>query len=54
MVQIVNYIFQGDRVWFMMFNVTFNNISVISWQSLSWRRKPNRAQRDNHQPVASH
>ena len=54
MVQIVNYIFQGDRVWFMMFNATFNNISVISWQSLSWRRKPNRAQRDNHQPVASH
>jgi hypothetical protein len=38
----------------MMFNATFNNISVISWQSLSWRRKPNRAQRDNHQPVASH
>ena len=26
--------------WFMMFNATFNNISVISWQSVYWWRKP--------------
>ena len=37
----------GDLVWFMVFNATFNNISVISWQSVllveeigSNRRKP--------------
>jgi hypothetical protein len=24
----------GGSVWFMVFNATFNNISVISWQSV--------------------
>jgi len=24
----------------MMFNATFNNISVISWRSIYWWRKP--------------
>ena len=27
-------------VWFMVFNTTFNNISVISWQPVLWWRKP--------------
>ena len=27
------YIYVKKRVWFMVFNATFNNISVISWQS---------------------
>ena len=31
-------------VWFMVFNATFNNISVISWRSNG----------ENHRPVASH
>ena len=30
-----------DLVWFMVFNATFNNISVILWQSVFyWWRKP--------------
>jgi len=40
------------RIWFrfMVFNATFNNISVISWPSVllveeTW---------ENHRPVASH
>jgi hypothetical protein len=27
-------------LWFMVFNTTFNNISVISWLSVYWWRKP--------------
>ena len=26
-------------VWFMVFNVTFNNISVISWRLLIWKTR---------------
>jgi len=29
-----------NRVGFMIFNATFNNISVISWQYFCWWRKP--------------
>jgi len=37
-------------LWFMVFNTTFNNISLISWQSVllveqTW---------ENHQPITSH
>jgi len=35
---------------FMAFNVSFNNISVISWQSVLLVE----GTRENHQPVASH
>jgi hypothetical protein len=28
------------RVMVMVFNATFNNISVISWLSVCWLRKP--------------
>jgi hypothetical protein len=40
-------------VWFMVFNATFNNISVISWQSVLLvlaTRLPG----ENHRPVTSH
>ena len=37
-------------VWFMVFNATFNNISVISWQSILLVEGTG----DNHRPVASH
>ena len=30
----------GLRVRVMAFNATFNNISVISWRLIFWRRKP--------------
>ena len=28
-----NLLLKGLLVWFMVFNATFNNITVISWQS---------------------
>jgi len=37
----------------MVFNVTFNNISVISWRSVLLVEE-SRVPGENHQPVASH
>ena len=39
--------------WFIVFNTTFNNISVISWRSVLVVEKI-RVPGENHQPVASH
>jgi hypothetical protein len=36
--------------WFMVFNTTFNNISVILWWSVLLMEVPG----ENHRPVASH
>jgi hypothetical protein len=41
------------RVRVMLFNATFNNISVISWRSLLLVEKT-RVPRETHRPVASH
>jgi hypothetical protein len=38
---------------FMVFNATFNNISVISWQSVLLVEET-RVLGENHRPVASH
>ena len=38
------------RVRGMMFNATFNNISVISWRSVLLMEETG----ENHRPVASH
>jgi len=38
---------------FMMFNATFNNISVISWQSVLLVEETG-VPGENHRPVASH
>jgi hypothetical protein len=38
------------RVMVMMFNATFNNISVISWQSVLLVEET----RENHRPASSH
>jgi len=38
--------------WFMVFNATFNNISVISWQ-LVLLVEDTGVSGENHQPVAS-
>ena len=38
---------------FMVFNATFNNISVILWQSVLLV-EVTRVHRENHRPVASH
>ena len=37
----------------MVFNTTFNNISVISWQSVILMEETG-VYRENHRPVASH
>ena len=37
-------------VWFMVFNATFNNISVILWRSVLLFKDT----KENHRPVASH
>jgi hypothetical protein len=43
----------GWLVGFMVFNATFNNISVISWQSVLLVEETGDP-RENHKPVASH
>ena len=40
-------------LWFMVFNATFNNISVILWWSVLLVEET-RVHRENHRPVASH
>jgi hypothetical protein len=40
-------------VCLMVFNATFNNISVISWQSVLLVEETG-GPRENHRPVASH
>jgi hypothetical protein len=43
---------RGDIVRVMVFNTTFNNISVISWQSVLLVEETG-VPRENHRPVAS-
>ena len=40
-------------LWFMVFNATFNNISVISWQSVLLLEET-RVPGENQRPDASH
>jgi hypothetical protein len=40
-------------VWFMMFNATFNNISVILWRSILLMEETG-VPVENHRPVTSH
>jgi hypothetical protein len=46
------FFLEGDDqfVWFMMFDATFNNISVISWWSVLLVEETG----ENHRPVTSH
>ena len=39
--------------WLMVFNATFNNISVISWRSVLLVEETG-VPEENHRPVASH
>jgi hypothetical protein len=39
-----------DGLWFMVFNTTFNNISIISWRSVLLMEVPG----ENHRPITSH
>ena len=40
----------NKMIWFMVFNVTFNNILVISWHSVLLVEEIG----ENHRPVTSH
>jgi hypothetical protein len=42
-----------NEIGFMVFNTTFNNISVISWQSVLLVEELG-GPRENHRPAASH
>jgi len=46
----------GHFGWFIVFNATFNNISVIPWAGgqFYWGRKPKYPEKTMHRPVASH
>ena len=57
---VLNFIFilfclvlTGVRVWVMVFNATFNNISVISLRSVLLVEETG-VPRENHRPAASH
>jgi hypothetical protein len=41
------------RIGFMVFNTTFNNISVVSWQSCLSVEETG-VPTENHRPAASH
>jgi hypothetical protein len=43
----------GVRVGVVVFNITLNNISVISWRSVLLEEET-RVLRENHRPAASH
>ena len=45
------FVFGIDRFRFMLFNATFNNNSVIFWQSVLLVEEAG-VPRENHQPVA--
>jgi hypothetical protein len=59
MVHIINYANEIsnmnaiDVVCLMVFNVTFNNITVISWRSILLVEETG-GPGENHRPVASH
>jgi hypothetical protein len=44
---------KSGRVRLIVFNATFNNISVISWQSVLLVEETG-VPRENHRPAASH
>jgi hypothetical protein len=46
-------VLETSDVWLMVFNATFNNMSVISWQSVSLVKETG-VPGENHWPVASH
>ena len=48
----VDFVIKSNQVW-LMFNATFNNISVISWRSVLLVEETG-VPGENHQPVASH
>ena len=47
------YVVQSSLVWLMVFNATFNNISVLSWQSVLLVEKTGVLE-EYYRPVAGH
>jgi hypothetical protein len=50
---ITTHHFSRGLIWFMVFNATFNNMSVISWRSVLLVEE-NGVLGENHRPVLSH
>ena len=48
----LHIIYRFGLVWYMVFNATFNNISVISWRSVLLVEETG-GPGENHRPVAS-
>jgi hypothetical protein len=48
-----SYKIRGGGWWFMVFNTTFNNTSVISWRLVLLLEETG-VPRENHRPVTSH
>jgi hypothetical protein len=46
-------LYQKIPFFFVVFNATFNNISILSWRSVLLVEET-RVPRENHRPVASH
>jgi hypothetical protein len=49
----ISLLYLSMWLWLMVFNATFNNISVKSWRSVLLVEET-RVPRENHRPVASH
>jgi len=49
----IKYVFFLGKLRVIVFNATFNNISVILWHSVLLVEETG-VPRDNHQPAASH
>jgi energy-converting hydrogenase Eha subunit E len=52
MVRLIQLLY-NRLVWFMVFNATFNTISVISWRSVLLVEETG-VPGENYRPVASH
>ena len=50
---IINFFDRGWFGWFIVFNATFNNISVIPWRSVLLMEETG-GPGENHRPFASH
>ena len=51
--QQVNFVYWGVKIMIMVFNATFNDISIISWLSVLLVEETG-VPEENHRPVPSH
>jgi len=53
LIRSMTFIFFGVRIMVMVFNATFNNISVISWRSVLLMEETE-VPGESHRPIESH